>query len=365
MSEHHDNAASPSGGHVPCPPDGRPGKLSSDEALELAAQVAELAKAGLPLAGGLRALAEELPGGHLSHVLREMSGQLERGATLEAVIEAQGRRLPADVRGLVLAGVRSGRLPEVLEEFVDLQRSQKEFRRRVLSSLAYPLVLLSLLSLLFIFLHFLVVTPMTEIFEDFDAQLPPVTRMFIAASGPGAWIFAAGTALLILAVFLITTGPGVGWVAWLLHAIPLIGPLWRWSRLAQFSRLMAVLLAQEVPLPDALRLTASGLRDGDLARGCRRAAAEVEAGRSITESLASQRQFPPSMIPLVDWGQKTPALADAFHAAAEMFEGRVQSRGTLMETVLVPIMFLMIAAFVLLFVVAMFMPLILIMQKLS
>ena len=99
--------------------------------------------------------------------------------------------------------------------------------------------------------------------------------------------------------------------------------------------------------------------------GCCRVADDVEQGRALDETLAARRQFPASLIPVIQWGQQAPALADAFRAAAEMFEGRVRSQGTLMEAMLLPIMFLAILIFVGFFVIAMFMPLFSLITKLS
>jgi len=107
------------------------GELSSDEAIELAAQVAELARAGLPLSGGLRALAEEVGGGRLTRVLGSMADQLDEGATLGEVILAHHDVLPLHIRGLLTAAIKSGRLPEAMHEFVDIQRKRAELRRRV------------------------------------------------------------------------------------------------------------------------------------------------------------------------------------------------------------------------------------------
>ncbi len=145
----------------------------------------------------------------------------------------------------------------------------------------------------------------------------------------------------------------------------MIGPLLRWSNAAQFARLMGLMLDEQAPLPDALRLTADGLRDADLAWGCRRVADDVEQGRPLFESMATRPQFPESMIPVVEWGQRAPALPDAFRAAAEMFEGRVRSQGSLLEAILLPVMFLWIIGYVGTFVVAMFLPLISLIQHLS
>jgi len=347
------------------PPSPRGGWLSTEDAVELARGLAQLTKAGLPLAGGLRALARELPGGRLPDVLRAMSSQLEAGATLDSVIKAQGPRFPAHLRGLVLAGLRSGRLADVLEEFVDLQRAQIELRWRLWLSLAYPIVLLSILTLLLAFLQFVLTPAFVRIFNDFQTQLPLMTQFFLRTAGPATWFLAGGLLLLATVVLLLAAMPKAAWVPPLLYGVPLIGPLWRFGRLVQFSRLMAVLLEQEVPLPEALRLSAAGVRDAYLAEGCRWVADGVEAGRPLAECLTSQRRFPPSMIPLVDWGQRASAMADAFRASAEMFEGRVQTQGIFLETVLLPLTFLVIVLFIGFFIVAMFLPLISLFQALT
>ena len=123
-------------------------KLSAEETAELAARMADLTKAGLPLGDGLRALADELSGRRLRRVLRALADQLDAGVDLAVAVESQSGRLPTCLRGLVLAGLRSGRLAETLEEYVDLQRSQSELRRRLWLSLAYPFILLVFLTLL-------------------------------------------------------------------------------------------------------------------------------------------------------------------------------------------------------------------------
>jgi len=342
------------------------GRLSADEATELAGQVAALARSGLPLEPGLRALADELPQRRLASVLREMATRLEAGAALDEVIRSQGHRFPAHLRGLLLAGIRSGQLPEALEGFVDLHRAHCELRRRVWLSLAYPILLMSLLSLLAVLADLFIVDGFARVFGDFDVNLPDLTGVFLALSTPLAWTLAGGTILIVVAVLLLTTISSLGaGISELLHRIPLIGPLWRWGRLVQFARLMGMLLKQGTPLPEALRLTAAGVRDGHLANGCRQVATEVEAGRDLCDSMASHRQFPPVMIPLIDWGQRSSALPDAFEASAEMFEGNVQTQGVFMESALIPITFSIVVAFVSLFIFAMFLPLICLIEALS
>jgi type II secretory pathway component PulF len=340
-------------------------RLSADEATELAARVAELTRAGLPLGPGLRALADELSGWRLPGVLRHLAARLDAGDDLIVALDSLGSSLPTQLRGLMLAGIRSGRLSEVLEEFVDLEHSQSELRRRVCLSVAYPYVLLLFMTGLATFMMLAIVPSFEKIFKDFGTCLPAMTVVLIKASHLVSWFLAGviGLSIVLPLLFWLVSPPS--WMWRLLYRVPMVGPLLRWSHLSQLSRMMGLLLEQRVALPDALRVTAAGLSNANLAHGCCGVADDVEHGRILYESMAARRQFPASLIPMIQWGQKAPALPDAFRAAAEMFEGRVRSHGTLMESMLLPIMFLVTIVFVGFFVTALFLPLISLITKLS
>jgi general secretion pathway protein F len=340
-------------------------KLSPEEATELAARVAELTRAGLPLGSGLRALAGELSSRRLAHVMLALADRLDAGDDLVAAIDALDSRLPPHVRGLVLAGLHSGRLPEVLEEYVDLERSQADLHRRLWASLLYPFVLLASLAALVVVARVFIIGGFVAIYHDFNASLPLITQWFIASSWSMTWGMLAMVVIAALVPTLLAAAPHAGWLWPLLYKIPMIGPVLRWSHLAQFGRLMDMLLGQQVPLPDALQLAADGMRDSNLAAACRNVADEVGQGRVLYESLADRRQFPASMIPVVEWGQRAPALPDAFRAVADMFEGRVRSQSPLLEAVLLPVMLLVIIAFAGTFVLAMMMPMISLISRLS
>jgi type II secretory pathway component PulF len=204
-----------------------------------------------------------------------------------------------------------------------------------------------------------------KIFRDFGTKLPDITELIINQWRPMVGLLMSLVAVSVLVPLLLWLAPAASWLWPVVYRLPMVGPLLRWSHLAQFARLMGLLLEQAVPLPDALRVTAAGLGDAGLARGCRRAADDLEKGRPLDESLAARRQFPASLIPIIQWGQRAPALPDAFRAAAEMFEGRACSESTLLEAMLPLILLLVVVLLVGLFVIAMFMPFIALIQNLS
>ena len=130
--------------------DGAKDRLSGAETVELSRQIAGLASAGLPLAHGLMALGEELPRGRLRRSMNDLAKTLESGTTLDQALAQQGDRIPPHLRGLVIAGLRSGRLGDTLRRFSEYVAIGTELQRRLWLSLAYPiLTICTALALLF------------------------------------------------------------------------------------------------------------------------------------------------------------------------------------------------------------------------
>jgi len=333
-------------------------RLSTAEAAELAAGLAELAKTGLPLPAGLRALAEEWPTRRLRPVLLELAERVEQGVSLEDAINNIGGRLPIHLRGLITAGIRSGHLAEALEQFVDLERTQYELRRQVWLNLAYPTLLMIMMSFLAILAYFYITTQFEHIFRDYKTNLPGITIVVLNGAGPVACVVTAITLLMLAIPLILGTWTISSWVSPAFYLLPFIGPPLKWSQMARFSRLMAMFLQQKIQLPEALRFTAKGVRDAYLARACRKTAAEIQQGRSLGESIRARPQFSADLLPLIELGEKASTLGEAFQSAAEMFEGRASTQGRNLEMFLLPATFFVVVFLCGLLVVGLFMPII-------
>ncbi len=342
-----------------------PMRLSAAEAAELAAGVAELAKAGLPLPAGLRALAEEWPSRRLRPVLLDLANRIEQGVSLEDALGAIGGRLPVHLRGLIIAGIRSGHLAEALEQFVDLERTQHELRRLVWLNLAYPTFLMIVMSFLAILACFYIVPQFGHTLRDFKTDLPQITKLVLEGAGPFAYVLITITVIFLAIPLILSTRIINSWISPAFYILPFIGPLLRWSQMARFSRLMAMLLEQQIPLPESLRLTAKGVQDAYLARACRDVAAEIEQGRSLSESIGARSQFSYDLLPLIELGERTSTLGNTFQSAAEMFEGRANAQGRNLEVFLLPATFLVIICFCGVIVLGLFMPLIALITRLT
>lgn len=342
-------------------------RLSAEEAAELAVQVAQLAEAGLPLAAGLRAMAEECESRRLGAVLEGLASQLEAGNPLETAVASEGPRIPEPIRSLILAGARSGRLTVALEELVARDDRRRAARQRLRLTLAYPSLLLALVVALYVFGSFCIVPQYRRFVADFGAALPRLTQVFL-------WVFSpiGGVVALILvgmlvglAVLFRTLRSQHPWVQRILYAVPLVGPGWRYGGLTDLAALMATLLEQEVPLPQALRVTADALQEADLKQGCRRAADAVESGQPLSECVARLRQFHRGLEPFVRWGEQTPALAESFRAATAMFDAQAWARAGLLDGVVLPVAFLVVVGCIVFWYSAMMLPLVSLIHSVS
>jgi type II secretory pathway component PulF len=343
------------------------GMLSGREAAELSGQIAGVAASGLPLGTGLRALAEEIPRPHLRAVLGRLADRIDAGESLDAALASEGDRVPEHVRCLLAASVASGHFTEVLQQLVSLERDRLTTRMRLRVVLAYPLILLAITVLLFAAFSDYLVPQFLTIFKDFNAELPALTVVMIKICSPAGAAIALSLcgllALGILAAFGLRSR--VAWVQRALYLAPLVGPCWRMRGLADFSRLMALLLELKVPLPQALRAAASSLREADLQVACRSAAELVEAGVPFSDALARLGTFPPTFGPPIRYGERAADLAGALRGTAEVFEGRLSFQDLFLGAVALPAVLGIVGVMFGLMVIGMFLPLISLIQKLS
>ena len=159
---------------------GRP--LSGAEAADLSSHIASLTRAGLPLSQGLFALGEELPRGRLRQSMNELARTLESGIPLDQAVKHHYERIPPNLRGLVIAGIRSGSLGDLLGRFAEYAGIRAELKRRLWVSLAYPALTAILALILYVVVSVVFVGQFEMIYRDFDMPVPQLTLAVVAAA---------------------------------------------------------------------------------------------------------------------------------------------------------------------------------------
>lgn len=346
------------------------GPLSAPDLITLNDEIAAMARAGLPLDQGLRALAREMRSGRLQRVTAAVAADLEAGRTLPEALDAQAGRVPPFYGALVSAGVRSGRLDSVLATLTIYARSIADLRATVIGAVFYPVVVLIVACALFGFIASFLLPQFDHLFRGFGINLPPVTRAALAIGRHPIEVFVVGPGSLVMLIILtrlaLTGGFGQYTRTRLLYSVPLVGTLIRSSRMAAFVDLLAILVEHELPLPAAFRLAGEAASDPIMAMASGQIESDLSGGMPLAESLRNRRAVPGLMAWMMLVGERRGRLAESLRQAAEVYRRQAEMRALLLRSVLPPVLLLGISAVVVgFFIAALFMPLIKLITELS
>lgn len=344
------------------------GRLTDDDVVRLSEQIAGLTRAGMPLAPGLRAAADEVPPGRLRRTLAAIADSVERGASLEEAVAEQGDRIPGHLKGLVLIGARTGNMSQVLGRFVAFVNVGAGLRRGLWVNLAYPAISLFAAFAVLTFVCSTLVSSFEAIFRDFGVPLPKLTILVIAVArlfnvGWGMFVEILIGFVVFAVVFRVVLGPATRRA--LLASIPLLGRVWRNSSLAEFCHLLGLLLESGVPLDQSLRLTADGVSDTSVDRASLGLAVDVGRGLTLSQAVARQRIFPRGLERVLRWAEGQQSLPQSLHMVGEMFEAQARAQSGFAGTVVGVFTVFFILFGVAIVVVSLFLPLITLISKLS
>ena len=287
---------------------------------------------------------------------------------LEKAVEQQRDRIPAHLRGLVLGGLRSGRLGDILGRFTGYMSIGTDIRRKLLLTLAYPILSITVALALFLFVSLVIVVMFENIFRDFGIPLPRLTVAIIVVSrfARSAWpIFAILCAVIVGAWIFIRLFLRVPQRRSLITNIPIVGQVWRYNSWAEFCHLLGLLLESRLPLPEALHLTGEGVENAELDRACLLMADDVERGASLAQAMMQRHELPAGLPRLLRWAGDHGAQSDILHMVGEMFEARARSQATFAGTVstVLAVVFVLLGMAVV--VIGLMLPLITLISRLS
>lgn len=343
----------------------KPAGLGEEQLSSLVQSVGAASAARVPLEVTLAALAEEQDDPRLAQVARRLSEQLQTGATIDQAVASLGSQLPADVGGLLRAGVECGDLAGTVEKFAEQRIASQRARLRIRTAIAYPLLILAILVPLALFLSMFVIPMFKEMYVEFDLELPEVTKFLLVTADNLPVVIVVLLVLVFgLPVLLRLTGG-----KWLLHRVrgvtPLVGRLWTWSGQREFAAMLGSFLNLKLPLPSALAHTGEVLSDRNLALACRGLNARVEQGEPLSRSLAESIHFDRSLVALVAWGEQHGLLSEALRIAATVFDDRIDQHASVVRRLLPPVTMVVVAATALLVVMSLMLPLIKLIEGLS
>jgi type IV pilus assembly protein PilC len=250
----------------------------------------------------------------------------------------------------LMAGEKSGSMEEVLGRYIAYQRMVQTFRKKLLVSLVYPALLVSVVTVMLIFLITYVVPKFADLFNSLGAQLPAVT-VFMLAVGLNAQKY-AWVAILVLVVggFLVWhwkhTDRGAEQIDRFLLWLPLVGEIRLKYQVANFSRILATLLQGGLPLVPAMETAGASMTSRQMVQGVIKAAERVREGQGLAKSLETQKLFPDLAVEMLEVGESTGALPAMLGSVAEFYEEDVQTALGAAMALIEPLILVIMAVFV-------------------
>jgi type IV pilus assembly protein PilC len=335
--------------------------ISTRDFLIFNQELATLLKAGMPLVQSLDLLKKRVVSPLFRTVLDDVHDKVRSGTALSDAFAAQGDLFPRVYTASLLAGERSGDLDAVLRRYVEYAKVIATLKRKTVSALVYPAILIGLALVLVSIIVLKVVPAFAEFYAGFGAQLPVSTQIIMGVSslirGQFVPILVAIAAIIGGAVFWLKQAGQQSRFDHLLLRIPGIGQIAGKFATSQMARTLATLLGGGLPLVNALDIAARSVGNRYMAAQLDIVAMRVREGESFAASLEARKTFPDIAVKMAEVGEATGALQDMLNTVADFFDEEISTYMerfvTLVEPVLLVVMGIVIAGLLL----ALYMPL--------
>ncbi|MBM3776895.1 MAG: type II secretion system F family protein [Acidimicrobiia bacterium] len=336
-------------------------RIPQREFLAFNQELATLLKAGMPLVQSLDILRERIESATFKSVLDDVHDRVKAGAALSESFAAHGDLFPLIYAATLTAGERAGELDSVVRRYVAYEKVISAVRRRTISALIYPAILVAMMVALVGIIVLRVVPAFSEFYAGFGQELPASTRVIVALSD-----FVRGNILLVAAA-LAAGAMGVAW--WLRQAgqrerfdrgvlsLPWVGSTFRKLATSQLARTLATLLGGGIPLVNALETAARSMTNRFLAGEVETVGRRVREGEAFGAALRARGSFPDVAVKMVDVGESTGALQEMLNSLADFYDEEVEAEVARYITLIEPILLVLMGVVIAAVVLALYLPL--------
>jgi type IV pilus assembly protein PilC len=340
---------------------GRRRRVSSREFLVFNQELATLLKAGMPLVQSLDILRQRVGNRSFKAVLDGVYEKVKAGTALSDAFAAHPGMFPAVYSASLMAGERSGSLDEVIRRYVAYEKLIGAVKRRTISALIYPAILVVMMIGLIGIIVLRVVPAFSSFYANFGRELPMSTQIIVGVSDflvGNLWLIVIGLVAIALSVAGWLNQPGHrSRVDRMLLQLPWAGETVRKFATSQFARTLATLLGGGLPLVNGLEVAGAAMTNRYLALELAEVTRRVREGDSFASAMLARGVFPDVAVKMVEVGESTGALQEMLSSLAEFYDEEIETDVsrfiTLIEPVILVIMGVVIAAVVL----ALYMPL--------
>lgn len=350
------------------------GRVKVKQITQMTRQLSTLQDAGLPILRSLNILADQQKPGALKNTLKAISEDIEGGATLS---EACGRHPKAFNRlyvNMVAAGETGGVLDVILQRLAEFMEKAEKLKKKIIGAMIYPAVVIMFAGGIVVGIMIFVIPKFTDIFRDFDVTLPNVTLILLGTSDwvvkgrplPGWMVIILGPFAAMALFKMIRSSQGGKYVVdYVSLKIPILGTLIEKQSVARMGRTLGTLIAAGVPILEALKITKETSGNEIYARAMEKVHDSIREGESFAAPLRAAKVVDGLVTNMIDVGEETGELDKMLLKVADTYEEEVDVAVASLVSLLEPIMVVVLGGIVGFIVIALFMPLVQLIQSVS
>lgn len=311
----------------------RPARISKRDLADATAQLSIMTKSGVDLSTALGSLIRQCQRAAMIEVLEGVHEDVLAGLAFSEALRRRPHAFDESLVATIAAGELSGRLPEVLAQLAELQRSEIRLSRAVRAMLTYPVLLMVVSSVVTAALVLLVLPQFAEIFKQYETPLPMSTQALLAIADEARgrwWLWGPlGAAAVIGLVSLRFSEFGRTLADRTVLDIPGLGRVVRLLKVGRFCRLTGLMVENGVPLVEALGLVAGAMKSPTYRRLVHEVVDSISNGRSLAAPLMESDLFPPSATEMIATAERTGRLGEVLRTVGAYFEeeGEAATRG--------------------------------------
>jgi type IV pilus assembly protein PilC len=334
-------------------------------------QLSTLQDAGLPILRSLQILEQQQKPGLLKAIVGGVADEVEGGGTLSDAMAKYPKAFDKLYCNMISAGELGGVLDIILQRLADFMEKAAKLKKKVIGAMIYPVVVISIAVGIVSMIMIFVIPKFEQIFKDFGTQLPPITQVLLFVSNwfakqyGWAYVLISPIAFLLLVKLLRLSEGGKYFVDAVKLKIPILGGILGKTAIARFTRTLGTLIAAGVPILDALNITKETCGNEVYARALLKVHDAIREGESMAAPLKATKVCDTIVVNMVDVGEETGDLDKMLIKVADNYDSDVDVLVGSLISILEPVMVVILGLIVGFIVVALFAPMISLIQAVS
>ncbi|MCV6624769.1 MAG: type II secretion system F family protein [Cellvibrionaceae bacterium] len=334
--------------------------VSDQELMMFARQMYTISRSGIPLVKALRGLAGTCKHQGLKRVLTDLVEQLESGSSLANALRHHPSVFDRMFVSMVDAGENAGQLEQTFKQIAGYIQQDIESRKRLSAALRYPMFVVGALVVAIAVVNIKVIPAFSDMYNKFGAELPWATRLLIGMSDFFVNYWPHMLAALVLTAvavsrYIKTEAGQRYWGRWRLN-LPLVGSLIKQGSMARYARGLSLMLRAGVPINQSLGLVAAALDNFYLSEQIHSIRRSVERGDGLLQAHGQVRVFPPLVLQMIGVGEESGRVEELLDEVAYFYESEVDYDLKRLGAKIEPIMIVVMAAFVMVLALGIFVP---------